>query len=193
MTIIGVILFVSIAYVVYNYFACELHVIERKDGEFLHVDFDKHAMRRFFAESGLKPIDLSAVVVRPYFLRIITRCGRVRTVTVPVGYVSDGVSKPLRRVLPIPHDREGGYWVYHDWLYQRQTYDDGTEVTKEDADDIMGQLVMDEVETLWHPYKVFYRLLVGLYKRGDAGYMRALRERGPAVMGHGGEVTFLRK
>lgn len=108
-------------------------------------------------------------------------------ITVPVGYCSDGVSKPLRGVLPVPHDREGGYWVYHDWMYQRQEWDDGTDLSKKEADDVMALLVLGEAETLWHPYKLLYRALVEWYKKDDGAYRAALKERGVGMIGGDGE------
>lgn len=173
---------------------CGMKIVERVDGAFEWLALDKEQredLMAWFSREGLKTIDMSTVVVQEYRLRVMMSNGGVGVITVPVGYCSDGVSKPLRGVLPVPHDREGGYWVFHDWMYQRQAWDDGTEITKEEADDLMAMLVLGEMETLWHPYKLLYRGLVEWYKKGDVVYRTALKERGIGMMVDGGGISFV--
>lgn len=178
-----------VLYGVWRAWACGMRVMERVDGEFvgLGLGMDRKGLMGWFDREGLKRIDISTLVTREYRLVVQKKDGGVGVITVPVGYCSDGVSKPLRSVLPVPHDREGGYWVWHDWMYQRQAWDDGLEISKEEADDLMAMLVLGEVETLWHPYKLLYRGLVEWYKKGDAVYKAALKERGVGMMVGDGE------
>jgi len=177
-------LYVFVMYPMYKFATCGIRVLERSDGEFVHFKLNKDSLASFFKQTGLKPIDLSTLVIREYRLRIEVLKDQtiyLKTITIPVGYVSDGVSKPFHHVLPIPHNREGHYWVYHDWLYQMQAYDDGTPASKQDADDIMNLLIMGEVETLLHPWKTMYRLCVEFYKHNDANYRKDLKTRGVAM------------
>ena len=174
----------ALCYPLYRYASCGLTITYRSDGDFRHLPMDTAALASFFSRTGMKPIDLSTVTTDTYTLTI----NGSRTITIPPGYVSDGVSKPFR-CLPLPYNREGHYWVYHDWMYQKQSFDDGTPISKEAADDIMNLLVFSEKETITHPYKLLYRLFVQFYKHGDAEYRQALKERGVAFL-RGGGVCF---
>ena len=71
------------------------------------------------------------VVIDPY----VYKSGN-RTITVPVGFLTDGASGPGPDI--------GNSWLFHDWLYSKHCFDDGTACTRNDADSIMSQLLQKE-------------------------------------------------
>jgi hypothetical protein len=59
-------------------------------------------------------------------------CGHA--VTVPVDFMSDGVSAPVWGVDPYDESE----WLCHDWLYEHQRADDGTYIVKSAADSVFS-------------------------------------------------------
>jgi len=178
--ILVIVIAIIFAYSIYRLAASQMQVIARQDGTFRNITIPPQTLDTFFHKTGLKPIRLSTILESPFVLHVLNkRTQTLHTITIPTNYVSDGASKPSK-YMPFPNDHEGHYWVYHDWMYQKQCTDDGTPISKEDADDIMNQLIFQELSTLIFPYKLLYRLVVRFYKHNDAEYRNALKVRGPA-------------
>jgi len=165
----------------------QVKIDARNDGEFVAIDVDKRSMDAYYTKHHVKPIRLSVLITKTYKLRLCSG----QTITVPQGYVTDGASKPVKW-MPIPNDHEGSYWVYHDWMYQRQQFDNGENIPKELADKIMHRLILGEIKTLLRPWKLLYWLIVFFYKRKDHVYWEQLKNRGVAMMVKG-KIKFMPK
>ena len=86
------------------------------------------------------------VVTGAYQLTVVTAEASTKTVTVPIGFLSNGASG-------FP---DWGYaWIYHDWLYAVHKYDDGTPCMRHEADWIAYEL-------LWYEGRIFSRIAWGI-------------------------------
>jgi hypothetical protein len=82
------------------------------------------------AEGKMKKQGADYIVEEPYCVSLI--CGGAKKkVTVPVGYSSNGsnCSPDI-----------GFGWLFHDWLYYRHCFDDGSECTKIQADNVLEKV-----------------------------------------------------
>lgn len=173
--IIAVVIIIVCLYVVETYYAPDTKLVYRIDGTF--VPFPPppaQELSAFYTKHNLKPIQLLFRTETPFQIHVHIGAAR-HTLTVPSNYVTDGVSKPIRG-LPIPHEYEDSYWVYHDYMYQHQQFDDGTRITKRQADDIMHLIIKQNPNApLWCR---LYRMFVN-YNNYNADYWNALNKRGP--------------
>lgn len=158
-----------------------IRILGRNDGEFDYIKDPDGQVPKFFQKNPqIKSIKLSTVITQPYRLKLAIGADTY-TLYVPRNYVTDGASKPFKRS-PVPNDFEGGYWVYHDYMYQRQAFDDGTPITKDMADSIMELLIFTEWKSIIYPYKFLYKLIVFCYKYNCDKYWSALKSRGCAFL-----------
>jgi hypothetical protein len=95
---------------------------------------------RVAARYGAYGATYKYVVTKPVHRQL---CGRA--ITVPVDFMSDGVSAPVWGV--DPYDEPG--WLCHDWLYERQRTDDGTYVAKSAADSVLSMPDRRIAVALW--------------------------------------------
>lgn len=171
-----IVLTILLIYAIFSCYKTSIELIERNDGEFEPLKHPLHKKRltQFFKDNAIKPIDLLFKITKPYTLRVNIE-GTERTLTIPVNYVSDGVSRPIRK-FKIPNEYEDSYWVYHDFMYQAQTWDDGTAIQKHEADDIMYLLIThNKSAPRWCR---MYRLFVNV-NNFKIAYWVQLRQRGP--------------
>lgn len=173
-------------FVVTSYYAPGMELLTRVDGEFVPFSPPSpHTLASFYVKHNLKPIQLLFRTTSQYTITV--RIGtNTHTLTIPTNYVTDGVSKPLRK-LPIPHEHEDAYWVYHDYMYQFQRFDDGTPITKRQADNIMHMIIVhNKLAPQWCK---LYRLFVN-YNNYNQRYWDALHHRGPCFYVSKGTCAF---
>lgn len=175
----------AIIFLIFNTFVIvstkHIRILERQDGRFDYIkDPDGQVQKFFGANPQIKSIKLSTVLTEPYRLKLAIG-EDTYTLTIPRNYVTDGASKPFKRS-PVPNDFEGGYWVYHDFMYQRQAFDDGTPITKDLADSIMELLIFTEWKSMIYPYKFLYKSIVFCYKYNCDVFWTALKSRGCAFL-----------
>lgn len=184
----SIIVIVMIILIALSYYPrYDLQLIARTDGEFapLANPPNTNVLITFFNQHNLKPIHLLFKTTSPFTISV--RINNVQhTLTVPANYVTDGVSKPIKQ-MPIPHEYEDSYWVYHDYMYQHQRFDDGTPITKRQADDIMHLIICHNTTApLWCK---LYRLFVN-YNNNNKHYWDSLRHRGPCFYDDNGTYSF---
>lgn len=169
----------------------DIALLSRSDGEF--VPFlppsspSPHALGAFYTTHNLKPIYPRFIITAPYTITVCIATN-IHKLTVPANYVTDGVSTPIR-VLPVPNEREDAYWVYHDYMYQCQRFDDGTPITKRHADDIMHRIILYNNQA--PPWCKIYRLFVA-HTNNDTHYWDSLYRRGPCFYVRQGVLSFPR-
>lgn len=178
-------LFSIIAIVVFTlavisvYYAPGLELISRSDGEFVpFVPPPPRILSAFYKKHRLIPLRLRFIIVAPYKITVRINAN-IYTLTVPANYVTDGVTSPIRNIL-IPNEYEDSYWVYHDYMYQYRHFDDGTLISKQQADDIMHRIIVYNKKA--PPWCRLYRLFVNnnynmqswrdIYRAGPCFYIR---------------------
>jgi hypothetical protein len=175
------------AAVISVYHAPGMELISRTDGEFVPLlPPHPHALKAFYKKHCMKPIQLRFRTIAPYTITVKIGAG-IHKLTVPANYVTDGVSAPIRN-LPILGEHEDAYWLYHDYMYQSQQFDDGTPITKRQADNIMHHVIMyNKNAPIWCR---LYRLFVnGNY---NEQYWKAIYHRGPCLYVCPGVLLFPR-
>lgn len=73
-----------------------------------------------------------------------------RTLTVPAGYLSDGAT--------LAPDLGWG-WLFHDYVYETHCFDDGTPCTRQEADDLLVQVLREEGYPKFSRLVHWFRLL----------------------------------
>jgi hypothetical protein len=155
-----------------------MKLFSRSDGSFVKFSTATEKLDLFYKTHSLKPIQLLFRTESPYSITVGIGTKR-HTLTVQSNYVTDGVSKPISNI-KIPNEYEDSYWVYHDYMYQHQHFDDGTRITKRQADDIMHLIIKKNKDA--PQWCKLYRLFVNynnfnkkywsdLYKRGVCFYI----------------------
>lgn len=177
-SIIAIVVF--IVAVVSVYYAPGLELVSRNDGKF--VPFvpppPPRTLGAFYKKHNLMPLRLRFITATPYKITVRINAN-IYTLTVPANYVTDGVTSPIRNIL-IPNEYEDSYWVYHDYMYQYRHFDDGTLITKRQADDIMHRIIVYNKQA--PPWCRLYRLFVNnnynmhswrdIYRTGPCFYIR---------------------
>jgi hypothetical protein len=148
---------VSTIAVVALYYAPGLELISRSDGEFVpFMPPPQQTINAFYKKHNLKPVKMRFITTTPYKITVRIDAS-IYTLTVPANYITDGVTSPIRNSL-ILNEYEDSYWVYHDYMYYVQQFDDGTPITKCQSDDIMHRIIVYNKHA--PPWCRLYRLFV---------------------------------